>query len=394
MLNTPIIASLFALVNFPRQGAPTPPQRKYIFHLVLSVGFFATILLSQPLWTSDRDFPLVPVLEQDWNIPLPSDTLFLCLLGASILSLLVPRRNITTALLAILCLAAMAEDINRVHPWMLYFTVSFIALALSKQRDRNFLNTLRILTISIYFWSGFHKWNQNFFEQTWPYMLEGILGNDLANSWLQETCYAVPIIEAGLGIGLAFPRTRTLAIAGLIGMHCFILLALGPLGRNYNPVVWPWNIVMLFNLLVLFGREKEWRLQFRISRRIFHNLIILLFCLLPILHTFYIWPPYLSWSIYSKKQSSLAIVFDHSSKDCILEDLVQIPPKEGEIKTVYLLNWANEILKTPNFPSDKVYKAFVKKICDECPSARSIDFIAKERKWGKWTSELLNCPQD
>ncbi len=390
-MNTPILASLFALTNLARQNNPTPTQRKNIFHLVISVGFIFTLFLSIPLWTSNRDFPIVPLLGENWTLPLPHKTILVLLIGTCFLSLFIPRRNFTTGFIAAISLIAMFEDINRAHPWTWYFTLSFIAIALSKQRDLSFLNTLRILTIFIYFWSGFHKWNLNFFEQSWPYLLEGIIGPELANSWIRNTCYLVPFLEAGMGLGLVFIKTRKIAILGLVSMHIFILLALGPLGRNYNAVVWPWNVVMLVNLLVLFHKEKEWQpKRFRIKRE-FHSLIILLFGILPLLHTFYLWPSYLSWSIYSKQQSSLLIITHKESTHCINTEGQEELSLDGEIKTFYLVNLANEILHAPNFPHSKVYKAFADKTCRECQKAESIEFIIKERKWRKWASEVLEC---
>ena len=40
-------------------------------------------------------------------------------------------------------------------------------------------------------------------------------------------------------------------------MHLFILIAIGPLGRNFNVVVWPWNLAMIAFLLILFFRRTD-----------------------------------------------------------------------------------------------------------------------------------------
>lgn len=391
-MNLPIIASLFSLMGFIRAQAPTPTQRKHLFHLVLSLGFIITLLFSYPLWTSNRPFPLAPVWGGDLGIHLPGNLLIFLLLGSASISLFVPRRDLSAGLTALLCIWAMAEDVNRAHPWMIYFTLGWATLAVSHQKDIQFSNLLRILTVFIYFWSGFHKINPNFFEYAWPYLAEGLLGSKIEGTIWMQLGYAVPVIESGLAMALFFPKSRKWAVLLLITMHLGILVSIGPTGQNWNLVVWPWNAIMIANLYFLFAKEKSWMPVIKVQKWWYSNLVILVFGLLPCLHIFHLWPPYLSWSIYSMKQSELLITVDKEGFDCLPKELqnAKAEPGEGGLMTYYLLDWSTKSLKTPHFPHSLVYDAVSKELCN-CNSPGYLEIVERERHWKHWENEFYPC---
>ena len=52
---------------------------------------------------------------------------------------------------------------------------------------------------------------------------------------------------------------RFWAFGAAIAVHGYSLLVLGPLGHNYNWVVWPWNLAMPLLLWVLFAKGDYWQ---------------------------------------------------------------------------------------------------------------------------------------
>jgi hypothetical protein len=48
---------------------------------------------------------------------------------------------------------------------------------------------------------------------------------------------------------------RHVAVAIIVLMHCDILLELGPLGLNWNAVVWPWNVYCICLVLLMYERN-------------------------------------------------------------------------------------------------------------------------------------------
>jgi hypothetical protein len=65
-----------------------------------------------------------------------------------------------------------------------------------------------------------------------------------ASAWL-SLGLLLPLAEAAIGVGLLFPRTRGVAWVGAVLMHALVLLSIGPVGRSYNAIVWPWNAAMI-----------------------------------------------------------------------------------------------------------------------------------------------------
>ena len=59
----------------------------------------------------------------------------------------------------------------------------------------------------------------------------------------------------GIGLLLWAPRLRLTAIIAEVVVHGSALLFLGPLGYNYNWVVWPWNLAMPALLWVLLQKK-------------------------------------------------------------------------------------------------------------------------------------------
>jgi uncharacterized membrane protein len=56
-------------------------------------------------------------------------------------------------------------------------------------------------------------------------------------------------------------RLRWAAIGAVAVVHLTALLFLGPLGYNYDVVVWPWNLAMLGLVIVLFAMPPEARIR-------------------------------------------------------------------------------------------------------------------------------------
>lgn len=69
---------------------------------------------------------------------------------------------------------------------------------------------------------------------------------------LHLTGFVIPLIEIMGAMLLLFASTQKKGAAILIATHVFNLIFLGPLGINYNKVVWPWNAVMIVLLAAIY----------------------------------------------------------------------------------------------------------------------------------------------
>jgi hypothetical protein len=266
---------------------------------------FLGMTASSTLWLNSRSFPLLPIARWFPVIPTPWDKLFF---GILLLTLVVAcwfyRPAIRFFLVA--SLFAYCEDQNRGQPW---FYMYWVMLGLTLLPDRVALAACRWALSATYVWSGIQKCHGKFFlvvpgwlvspatNWHWPMVvIEGLRG----------LVASAPVTEIVIGIALWMPRLRWLAISAAVMVHLLALLFLGPLGHNYNWVVWPWNLVMIALVFVLFATpsvpplRSAW-IDLRRSKPAW--VVVLLFCLLPVLSYRGWWDSYFSFTLYSEHEA-------------------------------------------------------------------------------------------
>jgi len=80
---------------------------------------------------------------------------------------------------------------------------------------------------------------------------------------MRWTIASAPVVELAIGLALWVPSLRRAAIAAAVVLHLAALLFLGPLGYNYNWVVWPWNLAMIGLVWALFAVHSLLQRTFR-----------------------------------------------------------------------------------------------------------------------------------
>ncbi|MGH2564201.1 MAG: hypothetical protein ACRDE5_06795, partial [Ginsengibacter sp.] len=163
-----------------------------------------------------------------------------------------------------------------------------------------------------------------------------------------------------LGIGLLFQRTRKIAAILLIVMHVLILVAFGPLGLNYDVIIWPWNIVMILILYVLFISTSPVSIQFRSIKKGWNKLIILSFGILPALNFFGYWDFYLSSSLFSYRPPDMYICISKSGSSKELQPFFNINKNrflcDSNRLIINVRTWSFQELMVPPYPELRVYK--------------------------------------
>jgi hypothetical protein len=234
----------------------------------VALAFLATLLLAPRLWLSTREYPLTPVWEGLPRLPFPLDWLLLALavtalVGAALLPS--PRWCLRTVCAVSLVWAAL--DQSRWQPYFIHYTVLLATLLLVPWERRGqwkaveleaALAPARLLLACTYFYSGVQKLNHGFVTTVFPWTTEPVLG------WFHLSVKALPA-HAWAAVALAAAATEALAglallarrawrpgAGYLVAMHGFIMIEIGPLGRNWNQVVWPWNLAMIAALVCLF----------------------------------------------------------------------------------------------------------------------------------------------
>ncbi len=223
---------------------------------LLNAAFFGMIACA-PLWTNDHTFPQLPIVHGFPVLHAPLDKI---LFGAMLVSLIaaawVYRQAVGFFLVA--SLFVYCEDENRGQPWLYMY---WVMLLLTLFSEKTAIAACRCGMSVVYIWSGIQKCNRRFFEVQPAFFVEPLTHWHLPKLLLDVArwlVYCAPFIEMFIGVAVWVPRLRLAALGAAIAVHGYSLLVLGPLGHNYNWVVWPWNIAMPVLLWVLFAKGAYW----------------------------------------------------------------------------------------------------------------------------------------
>jgi uncharacterized membrane protein YphA (DoxX/SURF4 family) len=319
------------------------------------------IALSFKLWLSNRYFPLVPLFNFIPTIAPPFDSIFLfSFILSIIIKLFMPQIKVSKWIFWICTIILIITDINRIQPWFyLYILILSISDFINSETEK--IRILKILLASIYFYSGWHKLNPEYFNSVVDWFIQPFYSEkNFYYAVLKFTGNIIPIIEMACSLLLLSGRFVKQTIIIITLLHIFILASTGPLGHNYNSVIWPWNIFMPLALLLTFYEAENENLFHQVKNQVLEksakSYLILFIIITPFLNSFNLWPSYMSWNLYSgntenakmylgeKVSTYFSPAFDNIIKDCY-DAPYTINPKK----------WALKELNVPPFPEKAVW---------------------------------------
>ena len=341
---------------------------------VLGFGFLTSLAISYKAWFALSNFPNATIfhLEVPYFV-FQSFTVFLILL-VFVQPFWFANRLIYRLILLILGLLFIL-DFGLIQPWAwMYFIFmwasSLFAKYYFKYKDLSpILAILKVLLALIYIFSGIFKFNPNFEEIVLPYLLMPVT-NYLwqYNDWIISVFSIAPFIEIALGVSLLFNGISKYSKFGLIAMHLFVLLMIGPLGLNQNIVIWPWNLQMIFLLWFLFPMKIEkaslfpfWNLLFKKPFKYIVYVSIVLFGLgfTPYEN------PYMAFDLYSGKVLNKSLAFKKSDVKSIPTSIDNYSEAYGDSIYVNYYTWSAKETQLPPCPMaicDTIYKRKIKEI--------------------------------
>jgi hypothetical protein len=247
------------------------------------------------LWVSTKIFPVIPLF--DW-LPIPTSPLDYILGGFFfIIQVLYIFQNKRWQgwIVVLLYIYLALVDQNRLQPYFYQSILTLLAIVIfpKKTDPKKVLYAVILVFFATYFWSGIQKLNHAFYVQ-WLGALNKhfscINGNESAliclPQWFLEVfTYAVPWLEALMGVLLLFNKTRKFGVVFILSMHGIITFLLFYLGYGYNVV--PWNIQNMICVVVIFWDLKtENPFEFFATYFNKQKVIMLTFtCLFPLLNS-------------------------------------------------------------------------------------------------------------
>lgn len=212
------------------------------------------MLYAPKLWITTKDFPVIPLF--DW-LPIPTKPFdYILAIGFFVLQIvyIFQNKRWQGGLIVLLYLYLALVDQNRLQPYFYqsFLTILAIVIFPKNAQIKKVLYAVILLFFATYFWSGIQKLNEAFYIQ-WLSALNKHF-SWLPQWFLQYFTYAVPWLEALMGVLLLFNKTRKFGVLFILSMHAIIVLLLFYLGYGYNVV--PWNIQNMLSVIILFWTLK------------------------------------------------------------------------------------------------------------------------------------------
>jgi len=271
------------------------------------------------MFTAYRLFPTASVFESMDQLPgvVHLIIFIFCLLLIGLVFFFPKNRFILAGLLVIEILSCILDQ-NRWQPWEYQCIFIVFIFLVNRNRQVFIIPLFTFILASTYFYSGCNKLNDGFLQNVWVQMfLRSFLKLPVTvalQPWLYYCGYLLALFELLAGLGLMFLKTRKTAAKALILMHLFVLVLLGPLGLNYNAIIWPWNVALIGYLYILFLYKNDPAFNFKPIFQGWNNLVFICWGILPVFGLFGYWDGFLSSSIYSGKSPWMVICIRDTSK--------------------------------------------------------------------------------
>ncbi len=348
-------------------------------------------------------YPLTPVSRFLHPIPPPFDkAVFVALLLLLAWIVVAARPAKSIGAFVVLAAAYALYDQSRWQPWFFQYLFMLAALGLlysdpndSRLRD-SALDSCRWILAGIYFWSGIHKLNSAFVQDTFPLMVEPLVRwmPEIARGWLNSLGFVAPVFEAAIGIGLITRTFRRSAVVAAVAMHAFILASIGPLAHNWDRVIWPWNIAMAWSVVLLFREERESALASGLWRGkpVFQKLVVVLFGIAPVLSFLNLWDAYPSFSLYSGNNNSATIYMADAVADKLPEKIQeQITVNDSKVDELDIFEWSFAELQVPPYAEIRVFRNIAKQVCAAAGNPREMALVERTKAtWFRRRRLLVN----
>ncbi|MEY4386102.1 MAG: hypothetical protein RLY20_1385 [Verrucomicrobiota bacterium] len=368
-------------------------RRSAVLRGTLLLATLLGLMASTPVWLNRHTFPQLPLFHSFPALPAPWDGMYFIAMLLTLVAAAWFYRPGVIAFLA-LCLIAYCGDQNRAQPWLYMYWMMLLLTLLPKDTA---LAACRWAFVVVYLWGGIQKCNATFFAKVPAWFV-----SPAADKWhlpafavdaLRLAVASGPFLEIAFGISLWFALTRRVTLVLITMLHVVVLVLLGPLGHDYNWVVWPWNLAMIALAWALFPTKPPERApsllnaslaQLRASRL---ALVVLLpFTLLPILNYSGRWDSAFSFALYSESNASANIFVTQRFVDALPPKLrtyaIPFPNYDPQHQGPFLFNfapWAYEEMRVPSLSEPRNFRNIFQSLRRYATQPEDLRMIVGER---------------
>ena len=383
--------------------ASSTAARFFVLKATLIAGFCIGLALSHALWIGPRSFPHVPVFLAPAEIESHAAVALYCALFALAAAALIAPwpRSFIAAFLGVMLVFCLGDQ-TRLQPWVFQYSLLMAVIALvpwdGQAGQQRAINLARLIVAFTYIFSGLQKINSNFMFTDFPWLVEPVTALFPPIEKLVPTLGTLaPFAQIAFGVGLLTRRWRRISLLTAVAMHIFILLMFGPLGHNWNDVVWPWTAAMAVFDIVLFSDTTDftWPDVLALWRDPLHMATLAAFAVLPVLSFFNLWDSNLSAALYSGNLTEAQIYISDpgmaSVPAALRSRLVHTSPNTNVLN---IQRWAIEDLNVLPYPETRAYKAIGRSLCHDVRAPGQLVLIVHEQRlFGSRDEAGFQCPE-
>ena len=365
-------------------------NRLKFLRIIICAGLLLGIAFSHELWFPiSRTFPRAPLV-----FALPENAVLIfewALSSVLVISLALTafarRPKIFPAFIIFSLLLLAFFDQTRMQPWAYQYLLIFAVYCRhdwkndDKPAAEQTIGLAQIVIAGLYVWSGIQKLNFNFSHEVLPSLLVPL--QNLFPSWQLPYNFlgiAIPLVETLTGIGLLFRRTRNVAVCLAVTVHVFVLSLL--IAKNYNSVVWVWNLTLIVALVFAFWRNGVSLKETIGDRKMsFRKLIVAASMCLPLLNSFGYWDSFLSGALYSGNVEIPAILITENIYEKLppAAQSVVFRTSNGNQQILPLFEWSLSDTSVPVYPEQRVFEQCLEEICRLADDKNEVKLIVKKR---------------
>lgn len=332
------------------------------------MAMLSTWLLSNKVWMTDRNFPMVPIFDGIPSLPSPIDyLLYSVLIVIGIYQIMYLENKNTKIALVVLLGFLMLGDQMRWQPYNVQYMLMTIGLFFYPKYKEGLLKTFQMMVIVFLIFSGIQELNSIFIEQIFPWLVGPLADKFPAKvePYILGGGYIFPFLSIGAGIALIYPKSRLYGMYLGIFIHVFYFYALSPIGNDWNHAILPYNAAMAFFTYLLFYKTQNdfksifWSKDFR-----YQQVAVLFFAGLPLLSFVGLYDKMQSFNTYSGKALYAKIYVTEELAERLPDGIKRYiyRPYDGEpyIETTY---WSADALKVSPYSEKRVYEQLERYIC-------------------------------
>jgi len=368
-----------------------PMSRIFLLKVLVVLMFCLGLAMSPHLWIGPRSYPLAPVFDFLPQAGHPVDYLLFTVLFALAAAILVSPRpqKFIAAFLAVTVIFCLLDQ-TRWQPWVFLYGFLLATLALFSWNNEDMvgrnraLNIARLIMAGTYLFSGLQKINPNFIQNDFPWIVSPITNVvPAAAPALRWLGMAAPFVQVAFALGLLTRRFRRISLIAAVSMHVFILGMFGPLGLDWNNIVWPWTTTMAVLDILLFtgNQEFSWHDIVWSGRHPYHAGILVLFIGLPLLSFVNLWDSYLSAALYSGNLTEAEIYTNDRGRDSLPERFkAHLVHTSDDTNVLNIQRWAIEDLNVMPYPEVRIYKKIAKDVCLHLHNSADLVLLVREQR--------------